>query len=198
MAAPDPDTTPEGDSILDMYGSPLCSTPPKRLFTNDAVEEPASFDTSAGDEGSFRTEGPKVKQLREIQKRLSSLAALSADDVSFSSSRGSPNTSLQPVKLSSRSTSISVGYQSPSLTRHTPAEAQLIDTISHARSTLRHDLLVALLERVVADTVSLYTAVSEEDTTARAAVDRVSLSLADFITRYVALTENKPSSLKLD
>lgn len=201
MAAPDPDTTPEGDSILDMYGeSPILSTPPKPLDRNSVLPDRPVFDLSTEGESSFSAEGSKTRQLRDIQKRLSSLAALSAD-VSLASSRGSPNTSFRlpttPSRSTSVSASVSTSLQTPSLTRQSAAESQLLDTISQAKCTLRHDLLVALLERVVADTVSLYTTLSEDDTNARAAVDRVSLSLADFITRYVALADNKPSSLKL-
>uniref|UniRef100_A0A060T5B2 ARAD1B05940p n=1 Tax=Blastobotrys adeninivorans TaxID=409370 RepID=A0A060T5B2_BLAAD len=70
----------------------------------------------------------------------------------------------------------------PSLTRQTDAERYLLEVIEHARRVRDHDILVVLLERVVSDTMSLYNYL---DTAEGPMVDRLCLSLSDFILRFV-------------
>lgn len=176
---------PRGSSLSSKQGSP----------DRESMLEGSQFDATSSNASSRRGSEAPTRQLRDIQKRLNSFAALASADASFASSRGgaggiSPNTSFQSPRPSQTPSSPSIiGSQISSvssLTRQSAAESHLVSVISDARTTLRNDVLVAMIERVVADTISLYTTLGD-DATARAAVDRVSVSLADFISRYVAL-----------
>ena len=139
---------------------------------------------------------PRNRQIRQIRERLRVLSTsartspntsmVSVESPSTPSEIGSiANTSNTSLRFLDRAPSETIFGTEPSLSRQTAAETKLIRTLDEAKIQLDRKVSTMLLERMVTDTMAAYTVAGENQSMLRA-LDNLSLSMTDFISRYMS------------
>lgn len=125
---------------------------------------------------------PQVEAGRRMPRSLYSRAE---DDGTPSGRRSVVPSSMEPLEQMEQSPAM--------LTRQTGAERHLLTVMDRARKMCDRDMLIVMLERVAADTVSLYNHSSDIEAQS---IDRVCLSLADAVLQYMEMATGTGDELQ--